>query len=170
MKQNTKQIALWIALAGLLSLSPVAANAGNVGWNVSVGGGGYGGGYRYGGAYGGGYRYGGGWRPAAYGPGWGNGYGYGYGGAWRGNWVGASYYGGYPAAYYAPPVAYAPPVVAYIAPPQPLVLASQPQPAVWYFCEATNNYFPYVQECPTGWQTQAANPPTSGVAPKRPQY
>jgi len=168
MKQNTKQITLWIALAGLLSLSPVAANAGNVGWNVSVGGGGYGGGYRYGGAYGGGYRYGGGWRPAAYGPGWGNGYGY--GGAWRGNWVGASYYGGYPAAYYAPPVAYAPPVVAYIAPPQPLVLASQPQPAVWYFCEATNNYFPYAQECPSGWQTQPATPPTSGVAPKRPQY
>jgi len=171
MKKNTKHIALWIALAGLLSLSPVAANAGNVGWNVSVGGGGYGGayggGYRNGGAYGGGYRYGGGWRPAAYGPGWGNGYGY---GGWRGNWAGAAYYGGYPAAYYAPPVAYAPPVVAYIAPPEPLVLAAQPQPAVWYFCEATNNYFPYVQECPTGWKTQAATPPTSGVAPKRPQY
>ena len=167
MNQNTKHIALWIALAGLLSLSPVAANAGNVGWNVSVGGGGYGGayggGYRNGGAYGGGYRYGGGWRPAAYGPGWGNGYGYG-GGAWRGNWAGAGYYGGYPAAYYAPPV------VAYVSPPQPLVLASQPQPAVWYFCEATNNYFPYAQECPSGWQTLPATPPTSGVAPKRPQY
>ena len=164
MKQNKKYIALWIALASLLSLSPLAANAGNVGWNVSVGGG-YAGGY---GGYGGGYRYGGGWRPAAYGPGWGNGYGY--GGAWRGNWAGAGYYGGYPAAYYAPPVAYAPPVVAYIAPPQPLVLAAQPQPAVWYYCEANGNYFPYVQECSTGWQIQAATPPTSGVAPKRPQY
>ena len=161
MKLNKKHIALGIALAGLLSLSPLAANAGNVAWNVSVGGG-----------YGGGYGYGGGWRPAAYGPGWGRGYGYGgaYGGGWRGNWVGAGYYGYPQAAYYAPPVAYAPPVVAYVAPPQPMVLASQPQPAVWYFCEATGNYYPYVQECASGWKTQPATPPTSGVAAKRPQY
>ena len=160
MNINKKHIALGIALAGLLSLSSMAANAGNVAWNVSVGGG-------YAGGYGGGY--GGGWRPAAYGPGWGRGYGYGYGGGWRGNWVGAGYYGYPQAAYYAPPVAYAPPVVAYVAPPQPLVLASQPQPAVWYFCEATGNYYPYVQECASGWQTQSATPPTSGVA-KRPPY
>jgi hypothetical protein len=59
--------------------------------------------------------------------------------------------------------------VAYISPPQPMVLAAQPQPAVWYYCEASAKYFPYVQECPTGWQTQAATPPTSGVAPVRPQ-
>jgi hypothetical protein len=160
MKLNKKHIALGIALACLLSLSPLAANAGNVGWNVSVGGG-----------YGGGYGYGGGWRPAAYGPGWGRGYGYGaYGGGWRGNWVGAGYYGYPQAAYYAPPVAYAPPVVAYVAPPQPMVLASQPQPAVWYFCEATGNYYPYVQECASGWKTQPATPPTSSVTAKRPQY
>ena len=156
MNFNKQHIALGIALAGLLSLSPMAANAGNVAWNVSVGGG-------YAGGYGGGYGYGGGWRPAAYGPGWGRGYGYGYGGGWRGNWVGAGYYGYPQAAYYAPPV------VAYVAPPQPLVLASQPQPAVWYFCEATGNYYPYVQECASGWQTQSATPPTSGVA-KRPPY
>ena len=164
MKFNKTHIALGIALAGLLSLSPMAANAGNVAWNVSVGGG-------YAGGYAGGYGYGGGWRPAAYGPGWGRGYGYGaYGGGWRGNWVGAGFYGYPQAAYYAPPVAYAPPVVAYVAPPQPLVLASQPQPAVWYFCEATGNYYPYVQECASGWQTQSATPPTSGVAAKRPPY
>ena len=130
------QLVLGIAFVGLLSLSPVVANAGNVAWNVSVGGG-----------YAGGY---------------------GYGGGWRGNWAGAGYYG-YPAgAYYAPPVAYAPPVVAYVSPPQPMVLASQPQPAVWYYCQASAQYFPYVQECPTGWQTQAATPPTSGITP-RPQ-
>lgn len=159
MKINRKYLALGIALAGLLSLSPLSANAGNVAWNVSVGGG-----------YAGGYGYGGGWRPAAYGPGWGRGYGYGYGGGWRGNWAGAGYYGFPPPAYYAPPVAYAPPVVAYVTPPQPMVLASQPQAAVWYYCEASGKYFPHAQECPAGWQTQAATPPTSGVAPARPAH
>lgn len=161
MNMNRKYLVLGIAVAGLISLSPLTANAGNVAWNVSVGGG-----------YAGGYGYGGGWRPAAYGPGWGRGYGYGYGygGGWRGNWAGAGYYGYPPAAYYAPPVAYAPPVVAYVSPPQPMVLASQPQPAVWYYCEASGKYFPYAQECPTGWQTQAATPPTSGVAPVRPSH
>lgn len=159
MKTNRKYLVFGIALAGLFSLSPLAANAGNVAWNVSVGGG-----------YAGGYGYGGGWRPAAYGPGWGRGYGYGYGGGWRGNWAGAGYYGYPPAAYYAPPVAYAPPVVAYVSPPQPMVLASQPQPAVWYYCESSGKYYPYAQECPTGWITQAATPPTSGVAPVRPSH
>jgi hypothetical protein len=157
MKKIQIQLVLGVALVGLLGFSPVVANAGNVAWNVSVGGG-----------YAGGYGYGGGWRPAAYGPGWGRGYGYGYGNGWRGNWAGAGYYG-YPAgAYYGPAVAYAPPVVTYASPPQPMVLASQPQPAVWYYCQASAQYFPYVQECPTGWQTQAATPPTSGIAP-RPQ-
>jgi hypothetical protein len=153
MKKIQIHLVFSIVFAGLVGLSPVAANAGNVAWNVSVGGG-----------YAGGYGYGGGWRPAAYGPGWGRGYGYGYGGGWRGQWAGAGYYGYPPAVYYAPPV------VAYVSPPQPMVLAAQPQPAVWYYCEASAKYFPYVQECPTGWQTQAATPPTSGVAPVRPQY
>lgn len=154
MKQFQKHIAVGLVLASLLSLSPMLAHAGNVAWNVNVGGG-----------------YAGGWRPAAYGaygPGWGRGYGYGYGGGWRGGWVGAGYYGYPPAAYYAPPVAYAPPVVTYVQ-QQPMVLAAQPQPPVWYYCEASGQYFPYAQECPTGWQTQAASPPTSGVAPRKPQ-
>ncbi len=142
---------LGITTAALLAFAPMSAQAGNVGWNVSVGGG-----------YGGGY--GGGWRPAAYGPGWGHGWGPG----WRGNWAG--YYGGPYAGYYAPPVVYAPPPVAYMPPPQPMVLAAQPQPAVWYYCEASGKYFPYAQECPTGWQTQPATPPTSNTLQRRPQY
>ncbi len=157
MKQVNQFSILGIALASMLAFSPMVAKAGNVGWNVSVGGG-----------YGGGY--GGGWRPAAYGaygPGWGRGYGP----AWRGNWAygGGPYYGPY-AGYYAPPVVYAPPPVAYMPPPQPMVLAAQPQPTVWYYCEASGNYFPYAQECPSGWQTQPATPPTSNAPQKRPQY
>ena len=143
-----------IAVVGLLSIAPATAQAGNVGWAVSVGGG-------YGGGYGG---YGGGWRPVAYGPGWGGGWGPG----WRGGYYGPAYGYPYAAGYYAPPVVYtAPPVVTYAAPPQPLVLASQPQPPVWYFCEASGQYFPYVQSCASGWQTQAAMPPATNNAPKR---
>ena len=71
------------------------------------------------------------------------------------------------AGYYAPPVVYAsPPVVTYAPPQQPLVLASQPQAPVWYYCEASGQYFPYVQSCTSGWQTRAAMPP-SGNAPTR---
>ena len=145
MKHINQFSILGIAAAALLIISPIAANAGNVGWNVSVGGG-----------------YGGGWRPAAYGPGWGPG--------WRGNWVnGGGYYGPY-AGYYAPPVVYVPPPVTYMPPPQPMVLAAQPQPAVWYYCEASGKYYPYAQECPTGWQTQPATPPTTNAPQRRPQY
>lgn len=153
MKHINKFNILGFALLAILAFASVHAHAGNVGWNVSVGGG-----------------YGGGWRPAAYGaygPGWGRGYGP----AWRGNWAygGGPYYGPY-AGYYAPPVVYAPPPVAYMPPPQPMVLAAQPQPTVWYYCEASGNYFPYAQECPSGWQTQPATPPTSNAPQKRPQY
>jgi hypothetical protein len=144
MKQVNKFSILGIILASVLTCSAAQAQAGNVAWNVSVGGG-----------YGG-------WRPAAYGPGWGPG--------WRANWAYVGpYYGPYP-GYYAPPVYAAPPVVAYVPPPQPMVLASQPQPTVWYYCAASNKYYPYAQECPSGWQAQAATPPTSGVPQSRPQY
>ena len=138
----SKLVLKLLAAAGLFSLVPLSAQAGNVGWAVSVGGG-----------YGGG-----GWRPAAYGPGWGGG---GWGPGWRGGYYGPGY--GYPyARYYAPPVVYAaPPVVTYAAPQQPMVLASQPQPPVWYYCETSGEYFPYVQSCASGWQTQPAVPPSS---------
>ena len=155
MKQINKYSMLGLALATILLFSPLVAKAGNVGWNVSVGGG-----------YGG---YGGGWRPGAYGPGWGPG--------WRGNWAygggyyGGGYYGGPYAGYYAPPVMYAPPpVVTYMPPPQPMVLAAQPQAPVWYYCEASGKFFPYVQECASGWKVQPAAPPTSSTPSQRPQH
>ena len=148
MKKINQFSILGVVLASLLLTSPLIAQAGNIGWNVSVGGG-----------HGG---HGGGWRPAAHGPGWGPG--------WRGHWAygGGPYYGPY-AGYYAPPVVYVIPPVTY-RPPQPMVLASQPQPAVWYYCQATSQYFPYVQECTTGWQVEPATPPTSSTYSKRPQH
>jgi hypothetical protein len=55
------------------------------------------------------------------------------------------------------------PVVTYSAPQQAMVLASQAQPPVWYYCEASGQYFPYVQSCTSGWQTQPAIPPSSNA-------
>jgi hypothetical protein len=28
----------------------------------------------------------------------------------------------------------------------------------WYYCDATKGYYPYVKECPTGWQKVAPRP------------
>lgn len=129
---------------GLAVFAPSIAQAGNVAWAVSVGGG-----------YGG-------WRPAAYGP-WG-----GWGSGWGGNYYGPAYGYPYGAGFYSPPVVYAaPPVITYASPPQPMVLAAQAQPPVWYFCQASGQYFPYVQSCPAGWQTQPAMPPASNARPSQ---
>ena len=131
-----------LTAAGLCLLAPMTAQAGNVGWAVSVGGG-------HGAGYGG--RHSGGWRPAAYGSGW-------------GGYYGPSYGYPYAAGYYSPPVVYAaPPVITYARPPQPMVMASQPQPAVWYYCEESGQYFPYVQSCASGWQAEPAMPPSSNA-------
>lgn len=131
-----KLVSTLLAAAGLCLLAPMTAQAGNVGWVVSVGGG-------HGAGYGG--RYSGGWRPTAYGPGW-------------GGYYGPSYGYPYVAGYYTPP-----PVITYARPPQPMVVASQPQPAFWYYCEESGQYFPYVQSCASGWQAQPAMPPSSNA-------
>ena len=86
---------------------------------------------------------------------------------------GAPYYPYYyrPYPYYYPPYAYYPaPVVIQQQPvyieqnsPQPQF---QPQPQAqpqapsgyWYFCAEPNGYYPYVKECPTGWQRVAPQP------------
>ena len=155
---TSKAVLTLLATAGLCLLSPLTAQAGSVGWAVSVGGG-HGGAYGYGG-------YGGGWRPAAYGPG--PGWGGGRGPAWRVGYYGPGYVYPYGAAYYSQPLVYAAqPVVAYSAPSQPMVLSSQTQPPVWYYCEASEQYFPYVQSCTSGWQTQPAIPPSSSAGSAR---
>lgn len=99
-------------------------------------------------------------RPYWGGPYWGGGY-------WGGGyWGGAPYYwGGVP--YYYPPYGYAPPVVVQPAPqvyierdPQSGAPVQQQQPSQWwYFCPGANGYYPYVKECPGGWQRVAPQPP-----------
>jgi hypothetical protein len=70
-------------------------------------------------------------------------------------WWGAPYY--YP--YYYPPVA--DPV--YMQ-PSPAVQVPAPQ-TFWYFCRQSNMYYPYVSECPGGWEQVSPRPPGPTAAP-----
>ncbi len=69
----------------------------------------------------------------------------------------------YPApAYYYPP--YYPPVAAPAAPTAYVEQSAPPQAAPdqsswWYYCADSRAYYPYVKECPGGWQRVAPQPP-----------
>jgi hypothetical protein len=46
------------------------------------------------------------------------------------------------------------------APPAPAPTAAPPsQPGTWYFCDSSQSYYPYVQQCKEGWRSVPANPP-----------
>lgn len=70
----------------------------------------------------------------------------------------------YPSSYYYPSYAplfidQSPPV--YIEQSAPLP-AQSPQAETtnsWYYCEASKAYYPYVKECPSGWQKVLPQPP-----------
>jgi hypothetical protein len=97
-----------------------------------------------------------------YGPGywWGPGY-------WPGYSWGPGYWG--PRYGYAyPPYGYYPP--AYAAPDPPVYIerdapAAPPEQVWWYWCASANAYYPYVKECPGGWQRVA--PQTAPPAGKQ---
>jgi hypothetical protein len=67
--------------------------------------------------------------------------------------------------YYYPP--YYPPVVTVPSSP-PIYIeqgGAQPAPAppqsnLWYYCADAKAYYPYVTECPAGWQPVAPQPPS----------
>lgn len=91
-----------------------------------------------------------------------------HGGHWRprvGVYIGAPvvaapiWYHGYygPSYYYSPPpVYYSTPQYEYIERDAP---AAQPQQTWWYYCNDAQAYYPYVKECPGGWQRVAPQPP-----------
>lgn len=73
--------------------------------------------------------------------------------------------------YYCPSPYYYPPVVVERAPP-PVYIEQQPAPVeatmapppapqtnYWYYCRASKAYYPYVKECPSGWQKELPQPP-----------
>ncbi|NTV69701.1 MAG: hypothetical protein HGA71_06080 [Azonexaceae bacterium] len=64
-----------------------------------------------------------------------------------------------------PPPYYYPPQVIVVPPAQPPVYIEQSQePApdagqkYWYFCKSSQGYYPYVKECPEGWQKVLPQP------------
>lgn len=73
-----------------------------------------------------------------------------------------------PPRYYSPPYPYYPSVV--VERPAPTVYIEQPAAAApapapqaqtnyWYYCDGAKGYYPYVKECPTGWQRVLPQPP-----------
>ena len=75
---------------------------------------------------------------------------------------------GAPFGYYAPPYYYYPPyyppiVAAPSAPPVYIEQGNlQPAPAqqgYWYYCAASQAYYPYVKECAEDWQLVSPQPP-----------
>jgi len=84
------------------------------------------------------------------------GFNFGFPGYW-----GAPYYAPYP--YYYPAPVYYPVAVAPAAPPV-YVERSEPaaqQQGMWYYCEQSRGYYPYVTQCPGGWR---AVPPAPAPA------
>ncbi len=103
----------------------------------------------------------------------------GIGGAWAHGWhnsvgvyVGPPYFGPYfgPAwgpGWYPPPYYYPPQPVVVLPPAQPQVYVEQGStpaaPAAagqqyWYYCNSGKAYYPYVKECPDGWQKVLPQP------------
>lgn len=72
------------------------------------------------------------------------------------------YYGYYgPAYYYGPGYYYAPPATVYAEPETTVVQA----PAnYWYYCASSKAYYPYVTNCPSGWEAVPAQAPPSNAA------
>jgi hypothetical protein len=74
--------------------------------------------------------------------------------------VGVPYY--YPPAYY--PYYYPPAVVQPSSPPvyierQDAAPESAPSTLYWYYCPDAKAYYPYVNQCPGGWQRVEPQPP-----------
>jgi hypothetical protein len=62
----------------------------------------------------------------------------------------------YPYGYY-PPYYYEPRTVVVPAQPQRYIEQSQPADA-WYYCAESKAYYPYVKDCPGGWQRVSPTP------------
>ncbi|MGP8472783.1 hypothetical protein [Burkholderia sp. PR2] len=69
------------------------------------------------------------------------------------------YYPVVPAPYYYPPPVVVVPVDP--GPPPEYVEKDQPQQGgadVWYYCDASKHYYPYVKTCKSGWRSVPARP------------
>lgn len=67
----------------------------------------------------------------------------------------------YPYEYYQPPAATVPPPV--YTPPEGS--GAQEEAAYWYHCREPEGYYPYVQECPSGWTKVTPTPDSTPPPP-----
>jgi hypothetical protein len=74
------------------------------------------------------------------------------------------YYPGYYPYYYPNYYPYAPEVTVPSEPQEYIERPRQERPSapsgLWYYCPDSKAYYPYVRECPKGWQTVPAQPPS----------
>lgn len=75
------------------------------------------------------------------------------------------YYRPFYRPYYSYPYYY-PPAVITVPTTPPVYIQQSPPPATqsypagyWYYCNNPEGYYPYVKECPGGWQQVQPNPP-----------
>lgn len=59
-------------------------------------------------------------------------------------------------------------VIVQEAPPPDAPPAGAPAPAYWYYCASAQNYYPYVTQCPMGWEPVPATPVAPVTAPPPP--
>jgi hypothetical protein len=97
-------------------------------------------------------------------------------GGWRvtgGIWLGYPLVYPYPYSYpYSYPYPYPYPYSYPWAPPvaalgESAVPAVPPSAQYWYFCEASNTYYPYVASCPGGWRAVPATPRDASPVPQQ---
>ena len=78
-------------------------------------------------------------------------------------WIAGGTFYFYPAPVYPYPSPWEPPPVALVS---PLADTPPPQTQYWYFCPASNSYYPYVATCPGGWQQVPATPSAAPDTPR----
>ena len=96
---------------------------------------------------------------------------------WHGNhfgwwWVVGGAWVFFSAPVYPYPDPYVPSTVIVQTAPAPAPVVTAPAPAYWYYCSSAQNYYPYVTQCPVGWEQVPATPqppaPPAGTPPAPP--
>ena len=67
-------------------------------------------------------------------------------------------------AYYPPPVIYPAPVV--VQQPAPAYAQAAPSSEYRYYCPDSRTYFPYTQQCPSGWLQVVPSPGPTALGPR----
>jgi hypothetical protein len=77
--------------------------------------------------------------------------------------IGAPFYPWYyPPYYYYPPVTVPAAPTTYIEQGSPQSAQERQSQGYWYYCAESKTYYPYVKECPAGWQRVAPQPAPGG--------